>query len=104
MRFNAQIFGLGFSALGALVDVDATDSGIRVQTSEADDGAPRWGKIARAESSWDGSQLRLEWAGIARMYSLTVRDPHSNVHAAITKLAAGKSEVHVAKPDRATRA
>ena len=104
MRFKAQIFGPGFPAPGALVDVDATDTGIRVQTSEADDGAPRWGKIALAKSGWDGLQLRLEWAGSAGMYSLTASDDDSNTHAAITKLAAGKSEVHVAKPDRATRA
>ena len=104
MRFKAQIYGPGFPSVGAPLDVEATETGIRVHTSEPDDGAPRWGKIALAKSGWDGSQLRLEWTGIAGAYSLIASAAESHVHAAIAKLAAGKSEVQVAKPDHATRA
>ncbi|MCY7389757.1 MAG: M48 family metallopeptidase [Burkholderiales bacterium] len=88
--------------MGAAIDVEATETGIRVQTNEVDDGTPRWGKITLAKSGWDGSQLRLEWTGSAGVYSLASGDALNN--AAIVKLAAGKSTVRPSRPDRATRA
>ena len=101
MRFKAQIYGPGFPSSGAAVDVEATETGIRVQTTDVDDGMPRWGKIALAKSGWDGAQLRMEWTGMAGLYSLTSGDTQDN--AAIAKLASGKSTVQPSTPDRATR-
>ena len=102
MRFKALIFGPGFPSAGTLVEFDANENGIRVQTSEADDGAPRWNRIALAKAGWDGLQLRMEWTGSAGAYSLTSGEPEAL--AAIKKLAAGKSELQVPKADVVTRA
>lgn len=101
MRLKALIFGPGFPSAGALVEFDANENGIRVQTSEADDGTPRWNRIKLAKAGWDGLQLRIEWTGSAGTYSLTSGD--AEAFAAIKKLAAGKSELQVPKPDAVTR-
>ena len=101
MRSKALIFGPGFPSAGTLVEFDANETGVRVQTSEADDGAPRWNRIALAKAGWDGLQLRMEWTGSAGTYSLTSGD--AEALATIKKLSAGKSELQTSKSDTVTR-
>ena len=102
MRLKAQIFGPGFPSTGALVEVDFSETGVRVQTSELNDGAPLWSAIELTKSGWDGAQLRLEWQGRSGAYSLISGD--SQVIAAIKKFASGRSAVKMSRPDAATRA
>jgi predicted Zn-dependent protease len=101
VRSKAIIFGPGFPSAGTLIEFDANENGIRVSTSEPDDGAPRWNRIALAKAGWDGTQLRMEWSGSAGLYSLTSGD--AEALAAIQKLAAGKSALQVSRPDAVTR-
>lgn len=102
LRAKAQIYGPGFPSAGAQIDFEANATGLRVQTADINDGAPRWSAVDLAKGGWDGTQLRMEWKGVAGTYSLATGD--AQVIAAIRRLASGKSELRTSKPDGATRA
>lgn len=101
LRLNGQAFGPGFPGAGTQIEFEADSSGIRLQTTEPDDGAPRWSAIALHASGWDGRQLRLEWTHASGTYSLSVSD--AAAADALRTLATGKSTVGKAGPDRRTR-
>ncbi len=102
MRLNAQAFGPGFPSTGLVIEIEATETGLRLQTAEADDGAPGWNVIALQKSGWDGAQLRMEWKGAAGLYSLSCTD--AAVAKSLRGLAAGKTPVSKSGNGGATRA
>ena len=102
MGLKARVFGPGFPTGGAEIEVEAGASGIRLQTAEINDGAPRWSAIELRKSGWDGAQLRLEWKGTAGMYSLSPLD--AGTSDALLKYAAGKSPLQSSRSDAGTRA
>jgi predicted Zn-dependent protease len=101
LRSTAQVFGPGFLSTGTQTGFDISDFGIRVETRELGDGAPRWNAIELTKSGWDGRQLRLEWKGGAGTYSLMTGD--AGAIAAIRKFAAGKAQVQASGADKTTR-
>ena len=100
MRSKARIFGPGVPSTGTAAGVDFSEFGLRVETTEPNDGTPRWNAIELAKSGWDGSQLRLEWKGSAGAYSLMIGD--SEAVAAIRKFADGKSKFAASGADPVT--
>ena len=100
MRSKARIFGPGFPSTGTAAGVDFSEFGLRVETTEPNDGTPRWNAIELAKSGWDGSQLRLEWKGSAGAYALMIGD--SEAVAAIREFADGKSKFAASGADPVT--
>jgi beta-barrel assembly-enhancing protease len=104
-RFSGIVFGPGFQKVGAQVEFDVSDYGLRLITSEAADGEPPWSAVSVKQQGFNGSQLMLGWKGAAGEYALAVSDSMAQqAIKRVVKAAAPKSLQRAHRADGVTRA